>query len=68
MPEGEAAVAIDPDSLYAHETLSEVYAAVHRPDDAMREYHTSMQLFAKVDPAFADDVGGPPENPLAPKH
>ena len=68
VPEGEAAVAIDPDSLYAHETLSEVYAAVHRPDDAMREYRTSMQLFAKVDPAFADDVGGPPENPLAPQH
>jgi hypothetical protein len=67
LTEAEAAVALAPDSLYAHETLAAAYAANHQPDNAMGEYRTALQLFHKVDPAFAKDVG-PPDNPLAPSH
>jgi Dolichyl-phosphate-mannose-protein mannosyltransferase len=67
LTEAEAAVALDPDSLSAHETLAAAYAANHQPDNAMGEYRTAIQLFHKVDPAFAEEVG-PPDNPLAPSH
>ena len=64
----EMAVALDPSSLYAHETLAFVYAANRRRDDAMREYQAALQVFGAVNPEFAKDVFPPPQNPLAALH
>ena len=61
----EMAVALDPSSLYAHETLAFVYAANRRREDAMREYQAAMQVFGAVNPEFAKDVFPLPQNPLA---
>ncbi len=59
------AVALDPGSLYAHETLAAAYAADRQPENAMREYQTALRLYAAIDPAFSGIVD-PPVNPLAP--
>jgi len=64
----EMAVALDPSSLYAHETLAFVYAANRRREDAMREYQAAVQVFGAVNPEFAKDVFPPPQNPLAAVH
>jgi len=61
----EKAVALDPDSLDAHETLAVAYAANHHPDDAMREYHIAQHIFDKVHPEFQNSEN-PPQNPLQP--
>jgi tetratricopeptide (TPR) repeat protein len=61
------AVALDPGSLYAHETLSAAYAMNRQPEEAMREYQTALQLYKAVDPAYVQDVLFPPVNPLVPQ-
>ncbi|MBV8630412.1 MAG: glycosyltransferase family 39 protein [Silvibacterium sp.] len=61
----EKAVALDPGSLAAHETLATAYAAHHQPDDALREYHTAQHLYATVHPDF-QGIEDPPQNPLHP--
>jgi 4-amino-4-deoxy-L-arabinose transferase-like glycosyltransferase len=63
----QEAVALDPNSLYARETLAAVYAADHQPEKAMSEYRAAQQIFSHVDPMFAKDVG-PPDDPLKPPH
>jgi tetratricopeptide (TPR) repeat protein len=60
--EAQQAVSLDPESLYAHEVLTDAYAANHQPDDAMREYETAMGMYATVNPEFNEDRR-PPENP-----
>ncbi|MGC2162449.1 MAG: phospholipid carrier-dependent glycosyltransferase [Silvibacterium sp.] len=65
--QGEVAVALDPDLLYAHETLTDAYAANHQPDNAMREYRVSLQLFQDVDQAFVKDMEAP-NNPQQASH
>lgn len=67
LPQAEAAVALAPDMLYAHEELLDAYAANHQMDHAMSEYQTSLQLFHNVDPAFAEDVDLP-DNPQKASH
>jgi hypothetical protein len=58
----EEAVAMDPESLAAHETLSNAYAANHQEDAAMREYQTAQHLFDAVPPEF-QAAASPPEKP-----
>ena len=60
----KASVALAPDSLIAHETLTDVYAARGQNEDAMREYKTAVHLFETVHPEFAKG-NQPPPNPLA---
>ncbi len=65
LTEAKAAVALDPDSLYAHETLRDAYTANHQSDNAMGEYRTALLLYHAVDPVFVKDVS-PPRNPQKP--
>jgi Tfp pilus assembly protein PilF len=58
----EEAVALDPESLDAHEILSKSYTANHRDDAAMREYQTAKQLFEAVPPGY-QAAATPPEKP-----
>jgi hypothetical protein len=58
----EKAVALDPESLYAHETLSKAYTANHQDDAATREYLAAEHLFEAVPPGFQANVA-PPEKP-----
>ncbi|HVN93476.1 MAG TPA: glycosyltransferase family 39 protein [Terracidiphilus sp.] len=60
----EQAIALDPDSLNAHEILSSVYAANGRNDDAELEYHVALQLYQQV-PADYKTLAFPPSDPLA---
>jgi DNA-binding SARP family transcriptional activator len=55
-------VALDPESLEAHKTLSKAYAANHQEDAAMREYLTAEQLFQTVPPGFQAEAS-PLEKP-----
>ncbi len=66
LPHAERAVALDPDSLNAHEMLSTVYAANRQNDAAEREYQTAMQLYEQV-PADYKSLAFPPSDPLG-KH
>jgi hypothetical protein len=58
----EEAVALDPDSLDAHEILSKAYAANHQEDAAMREYRTAEHLFEAI-PVEFQFAAAPPEKP-----
>jgi hypothetical protein len=58
----EQAVALDPESLNAHETLSKAYTANHQEDAAMREYQTAEHLFEVV-PLDFQAAASPPEKP-----
>lgn len=58
----QAAVALDPGFLYAHETLEDAYLADHDTAKAKEEYEVAEKLFSQVDPAFANDVE-PPHDP-----
>jgi 4-amino-4-deoxy-L-arabinose transferase-like glycosyltransferase len=62
----EQAVALDPESLNAHETLSRAYTANHQDDAAMREYQTAQHLFQAIPAAFQAEAS-PPEKPERPK-
>jgi 4-amino-4-deoxy-L-arabinose transferase-like glycosyltransferase len=64
LPFAEKAVALDPNSLNAHEVLSAVYAAQHQNDAAEREYQLAEHLFQQVPPGFAN-IMFPPQDPLA---
>ncbi len=58
----EEAVALDPESLLAHETLSKAYTANHQEDAAMREYRTAELLSEAVAPDF-QAAASRPEKP-----
>ena len=60
----EQAIALDPDSLYAREILSSVYAANSRNEDAEREYHVALQLYQQVPPDYKS-LAYPPTDPLS---
>jgi 4-amino-4-deoxy-L-arabinose transferase-like glycosyltransferase len=62
----EQAVALDPQSLDAHETLSKAYTANHQDEAAMREYLTAEQLFEAVPSGFQAEAS-PPEKPVGQK-
>lgn len=62
----EQAVALDPESLNAHETLSRAYTANHQDDDAMREYQKAEHLFEAIPPGFQPEAS-PPEKPVPQK-
>jgi 4-amino-4-deoxy-L-arabinose transferase-like glycosyltransferase len=64
--DAEQAVALDPKSLRAHETLSAAYAANHQQDAAIQEYRTVEHLFEAIDPEFQATVG-PPVKPASQK-
>jgi tetratricopeptide (TPR) repeat protein len=66
--QAQAAVTLDPNSLYAHEALASAYAAQHHADDATHEYQAAVRLYMAVDPEFAKNNVAPPENPLTPSH
>jgi Tfp pilus assembly protein PilF len=62
------AVALDPGSLMAHETLSYALAMRGQKDEAMKEYRTSMAMFQQVPDDFKDAIGGPPQDPSTIQH
>jgi 4-amino-4-deoxy-L-arabinose transferase-like glycosyltransferase len=62
----EQAVALDPESVDAHETLSRAYTASHQDDAAMREYLTAQHRFETIDPEFQATMT-PPAKPEGPK-
>ena len=66
--QAQAAVALDPNSLYAHEALASAYAAQHHTDDATHEYQAAVRLYMAVDPQFTKNNVAPPKNPLPPSH
>jgi hypothetical protein len=61
------AVELDPGSLVAHETLTDVLAAQGHKDEAMREYRTSMAIYNQVPADFKATVDVPTD-PSAPQH
>jgi tetratricopeptide (TPR) repeat protein len=63
LPHAEKAVALDPNSINAHEALSAVYAAQHQSDAAEREYQVAEHLFQQVPPGYAN-LMLPPQDPL----
>ncbi len=62
----EKAVAEDPDSLFAHVILSQVYELDHQQDAAMREYDVAEHLFQTVHPEFQNSEFRP-EKPGSPQ-
>jgi 4-amino-4-deoxy-L-arabinose transferase-like glycosyltransferase len=64
IPHAEKAVALDPNSLNAHEVLSSAYAAEHQNDAAEHEYQVAEHLFQQVPPGYAN-LMFPPQDPLA---
>jgi hypothetical protein len=66
LPHAESAVALDPDSLDAHEVLTAVYAANGQNEAAEREYQTAQRLYQQF-PADYKNLAYPPSDPLA-KH
>jgi len=58
----EEAVALDPESVVAHETLSKTYTANHQEEAALREYRTAERLFEAVPPDF-QAAASRPEKP-----
>jgi tetratricopeptide (TPR) repeat protein len=64
LPHAERAVALDPNSLNAHEVLSSAYAAGHQNDDAEHEYQVALQLYQQVPPDYKS-LAFPPTDPLA---
>ena len=62
------AVTLDPDSLGAHETLSDAYAANHQMDAAMPPNMTQLcaSSHEAIDPEFQADLGAP-QKPTEPK-
>jgi tetratricopeptide (TPR) repeat protein len=59
----EQAVALDPESLNARETLSQAYAANHQEDAAMREYLAAQRLFETVPEGFRAEAPPPVKPP-----
>jgi 4-amino-4-deoxy-L-arabinose transferase-like glycosyltransferase len=64
VPHAEKAVALDPNSLNAHEVLSAVYAAQHQNTQAEQEYQVAEHLFQQVPPGYAN-IMFPPQDPIA---
>ncbi len=64
--QAQASVALDPDSLYAHEALATAFAAQHHSEQATHEYQTAVRLYKTKDPEFTRNNVEPPEDPLAP--
>lgn len=64
IPHAEKAVALDPNSLNAHQVLSYVYAAQHENTQAEQEYQVAVHLFQQVPPSYAN-LMFPPQDPLA---
>jgi tetratricopeptide (TPR) repeat protein len=64
VPHAEKAVALDPNSLNAHEVLSAVYAAQHQNNQAEQEYQLAEHLFQQVPSGYANFMF-PPQDPLA---
>ena len=60
--DAEQAVALDPESLLAHEALASADAADHLDKAAMLQYQVEEQLFRTVHPAF-QATEFPPEKP-----
>lgn len=60
----EKAVALDPNSLDAHEVLSQAYGANRQNDAAEREYQVALQLYQQF-PADYKSLAFPPTDPLA---
>jgi hypothetical protein len=63
--QGEAAVALDPNSIRAHMALANAYAARHQTAEATREFHAATGLYEGIPVEFAKTVS-PPVNPLVP--
>jgi Tfp pilus assembly protein PilF len=61
--QGEAAVALDPNSIRAHMALANAYAARHQAAEATREFHAATGLYEGMPAEFAKTVS-PPVNPL----
>ncbi len=64
IPHAEKAVALDPNSLNAHEVLSAVYAAQHQNAQAEQEYQVAQHLFQQIPPGYANFML-PPQDPQA---
>lgn len=64
LKEAEAAVALDPTSLIAYETLTFAYAANGKKEEALRAYDASVHLYTTIHPEFQMDEN-PPVNPFA---
>jgi Tfp pilus assembly protein PilF len=63
--QGEAAVALDPNSIRAHMALANAYAARHQAAEATREFDAATRLYKDIPVEFAKALS-PPVNPLAP--
>jgi 4-amino-4-deoxy-L-arabinose transferase-like glycosyltransferase len=61
----EEAVALDPQSIIAHEVLAAIDAARHQNDGAEHEYQAALNLYRGIDPAYAAMAGSEPQDPLA---
>jgi hypothetical protein len=64
--QAQASVALDPDSLYAHEALAAAFAAQHNSEKATGEYLTAVRIYKTKDPEFTRNSVEPPQDPLAP--
>jgi 4-amino-4-deoxy-L-arabinose transferase-like glycosyltransferase len=62
------AVELDPSSLMAHETLSEVLAAQGHKEEAVREYHMAKEIFSRVPAEFKISVDEPQDPTAQPRH
>ena len=60
----QKAIALDPDSIYAHGVLSQAYAAQDQNDAAEHEYQAELQLIHALGPEMAKFVS-PPTDPVA---
>jgi len=63
LPEAQQAATIAPELLVPHEMLASLYAGVHRPQDAEREYRIALNIYQTKFGPFAKHMT-PPENPL----
>lgn len=63
LPEAQQAAALAPDLLVVHEMLAALYAGLHKPEDAEREYRTAVDIYQTKCGSFAKHMS-PPENPL----
>jgi len=57
----EEANEIDPFMRSLHERLGDAYVALGRQSDALREYRVGIAVPAKLDRAYLDGDGGPPD-------
>ncbi len=65
MSHAQKATALDPSSIYAHETLSFAYAAHRDSGSAEHEYQTELHLFQALSPEQQKYIFMPPMDPLA---